>query len=180
MEVRGILEQLDAKKLQYQLRLVQEGSVRPARESCREGAYASEAEARNLTSRYSIGRQRANDVRRGKHERDGEAPTRSVVARPWLPSDGNSTKVAEGSVPMRGCYRCGQEGPRIANCTKKLGGRCNGRGHTVDGCSTSKEEAVLAVTGEDRARGDVGENGTVQASAFEAEETGEFTTLYEC
>ena len=42
-----------------------------------------------------------------------------------------------------------------ANCTETLCSRCNGRGHTADVCPTSKEEAVLAVTGEAEARVDV-------------------------
>ena len=64
---------------------------------------------------------------------------------------------------MRGCYRYGKEGQIRANCTDKLCSRCNGRGHTVDACPTSEEEAVLAMTGEVGARVDIGDDYTVQA-----------------
>ena len=45
--------------------------------------------------------------------------------------------------------------------------RCNRRGHVADVCPSSKEEAVLAVSNDD------GDDGTVKASAFKAEEGGE-------
>ena len=48
----------------------------------------------------------------------------------------------------------------------------------VPGEGTPKEEAALAVTGEIGARVDVGEDSTVQASAFRAEETGEFSDSF--
>ena len=139
------------------------------------GAYPSEVEARNLASRDSIGRERGKGGRWGKHGRGGrgmnEVGGGSVAA---AGGDGNSAKAAEGCAPVRGCYRCDNKGHRIANCTDKQCSRCNGQGHTTDACPTSKEEAVLAVTGEVGARNDDGEDGTVQASCYKAEETGEF------
>ena len=41
-------------------------------------------------------------------------------------------------------------------------------------CPTSKEEAVLAVASEGGPKIDIDEDGTVQTSAFKAEETGEW------
>ena len=80
--------------------------------------------------------------------------------------DGSSAKATEGSAPVRGCYRCGKEGQIRTNCKEKLCSRYNRRGHTADVCPTSKQEAVLAVTGEVGATADVSEDGTAQASAF--------------
>ena len=73
------------------------------------------------------------------------------------------------------CYRCAKEGYIRANRPDKLCSRCNGREHTADVCPTSEEEAVLAMTGQVGARVDVSEDGTVQASAFEAEMTRQHT-----
>ena len=105
--------------------------------------------------------------RRGKHGRVGKGTNQvgggSAAA---AGGDGSSAKDTEGSSPVRGCYRCGKEGNIRANCTEKLCSRCNGRGHTADVCPTSKEEAVLAVTGKVGARVDVSEDVTAQASAF--------------
>ena len=55
--------------------------------------------------------------------------------------------------------------------TEKRCSRCNGRGHSACVCPSSKEEAVLAATSEVGERDGDGEDGTVQASAFKAEET---------
>ena len=52
---------------------------------------------------------------------------------------------------------------------EKLCSRCNGREHPADVCPKSEEEAVLAMTGAVGARVDVGEDNTVQGSAFYAE-----------
>ena len=104
-----------------------------------------------------------------------EAPTRTVVARPQPAAggDGSNATAADCSTPARGCYRYGQKGHRIADCTEKLliCSRCNGRGHTTQCLPTSNEEPALAVTSEVWARADDGDDGTVQASAFKAEET---------
>ena len=66
-----------------------------------------------------------------------------------------------------------QEKLSYGNCTEKLCSRCDGRRHIGDVYPTSEKEAVLAMTGEVGARVDVGEDRTVQASAFKAGETGE-------
>ena len=65
-------------------------------------------------------------------------------------------------------HLCGKEGHIRANCKEKLCSRCNGRGLADDVCPTSEGEAVLAMTGEVGERVDVGEDNTVQASAFES------------
>ena len=112
---------------------------------------------------------------RGKHGRGGRG-TNEVGGGSAAAAGGHgiNAKAAEGSAPVRRCFRCGKQGHVRANCTETLCSRFNGRGHTADVCRTSKEEVVLAVTGEVGARVDVGEDGTVQGSAFKAEETGEF------
>ena len=85
-----------------------------------------------------------------------EAPTRTVVARPQPAAggDGSNATAADCSTPARGCYRYGQKGHRIADCTEKLliCSRCNGRGHTTQCLPTSNEEPALAVTSEVWAR----------------------------
>ena len=62
---------------------------------------------------------------------------------------------------MRGCYRCGKKGHIMAKCAEKMCNWCNGRGNTADVGPTSKEEAVLAVASEVRAKFDVDEDSTV-------------------
>ena len=105
--------------------------------------------------------------KQGKHGRDGRGTNEdgggSAAA---AGGDGSSAIAAEGSTPEVRCYRWGKEGHIRANCTEKLCSRCNGREHTTDVCPTSKEEAVLAVTGDVGARVDVDADDTVQASAF--------------
>ena len=106
-----------------------------------------------------------------------KAPTRSVVARPRLPVAMAAAPKPPKVVPQLGGATgtwCGKEGHISTNCTEKLCNRCNGRGHTADVCPTSKEEAVLAVTGEVGARVDIGDDGTVQALAFKTEVTREY------
>ena len=118
------------------------------------------------------GRCNGKGVRWGKHGRSGRGTNEvgggSATA---AVGDGSTAEAAEGSAQMRGSYRCGKQGHIRANCTEKLCSRCN---DTVDVCPMSKEEAALAVTGEIGARDDDGEDGTVQGSAFKAEETGEY------
>lgn len=78
----------------------------------------------------------------------------------------------ECSAAERPCFKRGKKSHRIANCTQKLYNNCNRRGHTADVCPTRKEEAVWVLTRKIGARNDDGDNGTVQASTFKAEETG--------
>ena len=76
-------------------------------------------------------------------------------------SNGSSVKCAEGSSPVRRCYRCGKKGHTRAISTEKLCSRCNGRGHTPDICPTSIESAVLVGVSEGGAKVDVDKDGTV-------------------
>ena len=69
------------------------------------------------------------------------------------------------------CSRCGGRRHAADVCrasADKRCSRCNGRGHVADICLSSKEEPMLAVSSDD------GDEGTVQASAFKAEEVGEY------
>ena len=105
--------------------------------------------------------------RRGKHGRSGRGTSEvGGGSAAVVDGDGSNAKATEGSAPVRGFHRCGKEGHVRANCTENLCSRWNGRGHTADVCPPSKEEIVLAVTGEVGARVDVNEDGTAQASAF--------------
>ena len=112
------------------------------------GSYPYEVDARNLVSRETIGREGGKGGRRGKHERGGRS-TNEVDCGSAAAAGGYgiSAKAAEGSVPVRGGYRRGKQGHTTVNCTEKPCNRCNGRPHTADVCPTSKEDAVLAVTG---------------------------------
>ena len=57
------------------------------------------------------------------------------------------------------------------SCTEELCSRCHGRGHAADVCPTSKEEAVLAASDGDD------DYDAVEASAFKAGETGEYSDV---
>ena len=123
----------------------------------------------------------------GKHVRGGKGTNEvgggSAAA---AGGDGSSARAAEGSTAEARCYRCGKKGHWRADCTEELCNRCqgrtanvcpasaekrcsrcNGRGHAADICPSPKDEAVLAMSNDDD------DDGTVQASAFKAEETGE-------
>ena len=88
--------------------------------------------------------------------------------------DRSNAKADEGSILAIRCYRCGKKRQKITDCTKKLCTRCNGRGHTAGVCSTAKEEVMLTVTSKVGARVDDSKYIITQASAFRAEETGEY------
>ena len=126
-------------------------------------------EVRNLVSRHSIGRERRKTDGGESTNEAVEAPTRPVMARPRL-----QVAIASAPKPARVCYRFGKQSHKRANCMEKLCNRCNRRGHAGDVRPMSKERALLTETGEVGARVDVCEDGTVQASAFKVEETGEY------
>ena len=134
------------------------------------------------------GGRRAHQGRCGKGT--NEVGSGSAVA---AGGDGTSAKATEGSTPETRCYRCDNKGHWTAGCTEELCSRCQGRGYAVDVCpasaekrcsrcngrghaadvyTSSKEEAVLAVSNDD------GDEGTVQVSAFTAEEAGEYGDVW--
>ena len=108
--------------------------------------------------------------------------------------DGSSGRAAEGSIPEARCYRCGMKGHLKADCTGELCSRCHGRAHTADvsplpmsGPRPRRSDAAVATDGGTllisaprrkkklcwRCRNDDGDDGTVQASAFMAEDADE-------
>ena len=83
--------------------------------------------------------------------------------------DGSSTKAAEaGKFEVR-CYRCGTKGHRRVDDTEELCSPCHGRRHAATVCTTLKEEAVLGASDDDD------DDDTVEISAFEDGESGEYS-----
>ena len=67
-------------------------------------------------------------------------------------SEAEYLALGDGVKDVRRYYRCGKKSHKIAECTKKLYNRCNGRRHIAYVSPTSKEQAVLAVASEVGAR----------------------------
>ena len=84
---------------------------------------------------------------------------------------GSNAKAADVGTSEARWHRCGKKDHWIIDCTGELYSRCHGRRHGADACPTSKEEAVLAASDDDD------DSDTVEASAFKARETGEWSNV---
>lgn len=106
------------------------------------------------------------DTDDGKHADEAmEAPKRSFVGTP-RPTGGDGG--SERNFSANGCCTGGKRDHIIADCAEKLCRRCSRWGHTSDDvCATEKEDIVLAVTGQVRARDDRGDDGTIRFSGFQ-------------
>ena len=119
-----------------------------------------EVEARNLSSRDSIGRNDIIKAVREQHHRLSE----------------NRKKVSNAGHASHAMFADGGGGGRRKGAgggAHRKGGEPMPRpGHAADVCPTSKEEAVLA------ASDDNPDDNTVEGSAFKAEETGECSDVF--